>query len=150
VSNAAKYAGDRARVTISADATADGGVCVSVTDDGPGFDPADADRLFHLYFRASSTSLAPGSGIGLFVSDQLVRAMGGSMSAHVVPGGGSAFTFTLPAYVDADEETVPDEPVTLPAATPDEPASVRAAAVDSSVDTGDRQQAAFARLPGIG
>lgn len=102
ISNAAKYAGDGACVQVKV-AAEDGGVTVSVADNGPGFDPRDAENLFRLYFRSTATNTAAGSGVGLFVADQLVRALGGQMFASVRPEGGSVFGFTLPVY-DADEE----------------------------------------------
>ncbi|HEY5628856.1 MAG TPA: ATP-binding protein [Candidatus Limnocylindrales bacterium] len=102
ISNAAKYAGDGACVQVKV-AADDGGVTVSVADNGPGFDPRDADNLFRLYFRSRATNTAAGSGVGLFVADQLVRALGGRMFASVRPEGGSVFGFTLPVY-DTDEQ----------------------------------------------
>jgi signal transduction histidine kinase len=43
-----------------------------------------------------------GAGIGLFVCRQLVRAMGGSISAERRPEGGARFAVTLPRYAEVD------------------------------------------------
>jgi len=100
ISNAAKYSGPGHAVTVRVE---DGGpeVTVSVCDDGPGIDEAEAERLFTLYYRSSSlASAASGAGIGLFVSRELVTTMGGRIWARARPEGGSEFGFSLPVYAD--------------------------------------------------
>ena len=100
ISNAAKYSGPGHAVTVRVE---DSGpeVMVRVRDDGPGIDEAEAERLFTLYYRSSSlASAAPGAGIGLFVSRELVTTMGGRMWAHPLAEGGSEFGFSLPVYAD--------------------------------------------------
>lgn len=67
-----------------------------VTDTGPGFDPADTDRLFRDFERAS-TSAASGHGLGLAISRRLAEAMGGSLDGDATPGNGAIFTLDLPA-----------------------------------------------------
>jgi PAS domain S-box-containing protein len=100
ISNAAKYSGPGHAVTVRVE---DSGpeVIVSVRDNGPGIDEAEAERLFTLYYRSSSlASAAPGAGIGLFVSRELVTTMGGRIWARPLPEGGSEFGFSLPVYAD--------------------------------------------------
>jgi PAS domain S-box-containing protein len=102
LSNAAKYGGPgtSVRVRVSAD---DDEIAVSVSDDGPGFPVAEADRIFELFFRSSGTATtAAGAGIGLFVCSRLIKAMGGRIWATSSPGHGAEFTFTL--RVMSDEE----------------------------------------------
>jgi PAS domain S-box-containing protein len=102
LSNAAKYGGPgtSVRVRVSAD---DDEIAVSVSDDGPGFPVAEADRIFELFFRSSGTATtAAGAGIGLFVCSRLIKAMGGRIWATSSPGQGAEFTFTL--RVMSDEE----------------------------------------------
>jgi PAS domain S-box-containing protein len=107
LSNAAKYAGPGARVDVS---VSNGGLEVSilVRDSGPGFAAEEADELFRLYFRSPEMAATPGAGIGLFVSRQLVVAMGGRMWARPLSDGGAEFGFTLPVYAE-DEETAADD-----------------------------------------
>jgi signal transduction histidine kinase len=75
-------------------------VSILVRDSGPGFAAEEADELFRLYFRSPETAATPGAGIGLFVSRQLVVAMGGRMWARPLPEGGAEFGLTLPVYAE--------------------------------------------------
>ncbi len=106
LSNAVKYAGSDAAIVVRARPD-QAWVRVSVSDDGPGFPPEEADQLFSLYYRSARTKAAPGAGIGLYVCRSLVEAMGGSITARSVPGGGAEFEFTLAPYVDVDEIVAP-------------------------------------------
>ncbi|MDQ3554288.1 MAG: GAF domain-containing protein [Chloroflexota bacterium] len=96
LSNAAKYGGLRHPVDLVAE---DMGthVAVRVLDRGPGIGAEEAERLFDLFYRGTSTAaMASGAGIGLFVCRALVTAMGGRMWAAPREGGGSEFGFSLP------------------------------------------------------
>ncbi|CAN5264538.1 hypothetical protein BH24CHL7_BH24CHL7_15320 [soil metagenome] len=99
LSNAAKYAGSGARVDVSV-SNSGPEVSILVRDSGPGFAAEEADELFRLYFRSPETAATPGAGIGLFVSRQLVVAMGGRMWARPLSEGGAEFGFTLPVYAE--------------------------------------------------
>lgn len=95
LSNAAKYGGPGASVEAVVEAVGEE-VLVRILDNGPGFPPGEADRLFELYYRSPSTAgAASGAGIGLFVCARLIRAMGGRTWATSRPGGGSEFGFSL-------------------------------------------------------
>ncbi|MDP8904962.1 MAG: ATP-binding protein [Chloroflexota bacterium] len=99
VGNAGKFSRPGSRIDIVA--RTDGEfVEISVLDEGPGFDPQEAYRLFELFYRAPSTKRTPGSGIGLYVSRRLVEEMGGRMHAEPRPGRGAAFVFTLRQYAE--------------------------------------------------
>ncbi|HEY4752420.1 MAG TPA: ATP-binding protein, partial [Candidatus Limnocylindrales bacterium] len=91
LSNAAKYSpvGGRVQVQLRGDAD---GVAVAVRDEGPGIDPAEAERIFDPFYRSPSTAgQASGAGIGLYVSRRLVDAMDGRITAASVGGAGSEF-----------------------------------------------------------
>lgn len=97
MANAAKYGGE-GRVDVKAVAP-DGVVRVTVSDSGSGFESAEGPRLFEIFYRSPSASRrASGAGIGLFVSQQLVRAMDGHMWAVNRPEGGAEFGFELPVF----------------------------------------------------
>ena len=103
VGNAAKYSPQGTVVEIVAE-QAEEEVTVRVLDRGPGIRGEDEERLFALFYRAPSTAQqASGAGIGLFVCDQLVRAMGGRLWARARDGGGSEFGFALRRYGEDDD-----------------------------------------------
>jgi signal transduction histidine kinase len=68
-------------------------VCISVTDDGRGFDERIAQRLFEPFF---TTRLA-GTGLGLATVREIVRDHDGAVSSQSKPGQGSRFEVWLPA-----------------------------------------------------
>jgi K+-sensing histidine kinase KdpD len=107
VGNAAKYSPPGTVVDILTE-QGDEEVTVRVLDRGPGIRGQDPERLFALFYRAPSTAQqASGAGIGLFVCDQLVRAMGGRLWARAREGGGSEFGFALRRYGEDDDVLSP-------------------------------------------
>ena len=83
LTNAAKY-GDGQPVRVAADADA-GHVTVRVEDHGPGLPEAELAPIFDLFYRSNvNARRASGTGIGLYVVRQLVRAMHGTVSAYAV------------------------------------------------------------------
>ena len=97
LSNAIKY--NRAGGSVRVEAQrADEGVALHVIDDGPGLDASQQARLFRPFDRlGAEASAVAGTGIGLTLSLQLARAMGGNITVSSRPGEGSRFTLTLPA-----------------------------------------------------
>ena len=94
VSNAAKYAGMDGPVTIEVTEAAET-VDVGVLDEGPGVGD-DPDALFTLFFRSPHTSKrASGTGIGLYVARELLRAMDATIEAATRPTGGASFRVRL-------------------------------------------------------
>jgi signal transduction histidine kinase len=68
----------------------------SVEDGGIGIASEDLDRIFEQYERAAPATNYAGLGLGLWISRQLVLAMGGTISVRSQPGVGSVFTVELP------------------------------------------------------
>jgi signal transduction histidine kinase len=99
LSNAAKYAGADGPITIEATPIGDV-VEVAVRDHGPG--PGDdPGALFALFYRAPHTAKrASGTGIGLYVTSQLLEAMGSSITAGPNGDSGAAFRFRVPLARD--------------------------------------------------
>lgn len=97
VGNAIKFT-DRGGVTVSAD-WRDGRLICSVEDTGPGFAAAEKDRLFRAFEQGENTlsKSVGGAGLGLAISRELVRAMGGEIDAESWPGLGSRFHFQIAA-----------------------------------------------------
>ena len=90
-------------VTIRLDEAASD-LLMTVHDGGPGVAPRDRDRLFGRFERGADRPSGEGSGLGLYVSRELCRAMGGDL---VLEGPsirrGASFTIRLPA--EAPEES---------------------------------------------
>ncbi|MDX6427441.1 MAG: two-component system, sporulation sensor kinase [Gaiellaceae bacterium] len=81
--------------TVKVDVRQDGNwVIASVTDDGPGIEPAILERIFEPFF--TTKRLTGGTGLGLSVSLGIAEAHGGSLTASSEPGRGSTFTLRLP------------------------------------------------------
>ena len=94
--NAVKYGGTN-RVAIRVDAE-NGSVCIAVTDEGPGIELADQERIFEKFYRADpQLAKAPaGTGLGLYISRELVERMGGTLRVISDPGKGATFAVRLP------------------------------------------------------
>ena len=99
VENAWKYTGKRDGATIEFGATAaeDAGVCCYVRDNGAGFDPAFADKLFQPFQRLHAVTEFPGTGIGLASVRRIIERHGGRVWAEGAVGRGATFYFTLDA-----------------------------------------------------
>jgi two-component system sensor kinase FixL len=86
-------------LTVSTLLRPDGAIEVSVEDTGPGISDEIAPRLF----QAFVSSKAEGMGLGLSICRTIIEAHGGRILADALPGGGTAFRFTL-IHGRADEE----------------------------------------------
>ena len=67
---------------------------ITVTDEGNGIPDSQIDRVFEKFYRGSMAD--PGTGLGLFIAQGLVSAMGGRIWVRSEQGAGSRFTFALP------------------------------------------------------
>ena len=97
-------AGTRVTVTVGEASDNPGVLVLQVADEGPGMDPADAERAFERFYRAdaSRTRSAGGTGLGLAIVSSLVAAHGGSVELDTAPGKGAAVTVRLPRSGPAD------------------------------------------------
>ena len=98
LSNAVKYspAGTPIDVTLGLSGDHSRAV-VAVRDLGPGVPPVERPRLFEKFARLSTAGGTRGSGLGLYICRQILRDHGGELFADWPPGGGSLFSFELPA-----------------------------------------------------
>lgn len=78
----------------------EGGLKISVLDSGPGFASDISDKLFSPFFSTK----ASGSGLGLTICAQVLKAHGGVVGADNRPDGGAEFSFILPLPKDTDLE----------------------------------------------
>lgn len=109
LSNAIKFTPSGGRVLMSIDQITkakDGThsfLQLTVKDTGPGIPAEDKPYLFDRFFQAKNQEFAKagGSGIGLSLTSELVKAMGGSISVESEEGKGASFQVLLPAFQKA-------------------------------------------------
>jgi signal transduction histidine kinase/HAMP domain-containing protein len=95
--NSARYAAGAAIHARVAPRPDEGLLAVTIADDGPGVRPEDRERIFERYERGAASAGAEGTGLGLYVSRSLCRAMGGDLVLEDrAPGEGAAFSVLLP------------------------------------------------------
>jgi PAS domain S-box-containing protein len=98
IQNAVKFSPTGGTVTVAARKPRPDTVEVSVADEGIGIPSAEQQRIFSKFYRADSSNRASGgAGLGLFIAQGLVLAMGGRIWVDSAEGEGSSFTFELPA-----------------------------------------------------
>ncbi|MFO0594647.1 MAG: HAMP domain-containing sensor histidine kinase [Myxococcaceae bacterium] len=92
--NARKYGGGKVSLRAAAKSQR---WELEVRDQGQGFEPKDRERLFQPFERGGGPGVLHGSGLGLYLSRQLARRMGGELSASSEgPGRGACFVLSLP------------------------------------------------------
>jgi signal transduction histidine kinase len=98
LSNALKFT--RPKGTVVIDARDKGEfLMVSVADDGIGIPPADREKIFERFYRASNRGEvnAPGTGLGLAIAKEVVSKHGGKIWFDSEPQAGTTFRFVIPA-----------------------------------------------------
>ena len=95
--NAAKYGGSRPEVTVRL-TFGPTEASIEVRDRGPGIAPEDQGRIFDRAYRGMRGVAVdrPGLGMGLFISKEIVNALGGRLELRSAPGNGSTFNVVLP------------------------------------------------------
>jgi two-component system sensor kinase FixL len=89
---------DLRRVVIRAGRDADGKICLSVLDCGPGFPAGIAEQLFEAFFSTKSE----GTGMGLAIARGIIEAHGGTLTAENGDAGGARFTVCLPEATEGE------------------------------------------------
>lgn len=92
ISNADKFSPETAPIFVRVD-----GAVVQVEDMGSGIDPADRDKVFDRFYRATSARSAPGSGLGLSIVRQIIESHGGTVWATEASTGGASVGFDISA-----------------------------------------------------
>ncbi|MEP7349008.1 MAG: HAMP domain-containing sensor histidine kinase [Sphingorhabdus sp.] len=94
VTNAIRYSPDGTEVFIDI-AIEEDFALVMVSDQGAGIDESDYERVFEKFERLGRSGDG-GSGLGLYISRRLARAMGGDLTVAKAASGGAKFTLRLP------------------------------------------------------
>jgi signal transduction histidine kinase len=95
IGNAVRYSPEGSMVWLRTERDADTAVLI-VADQGKGIALDDQVRIFDKFERVDPTEPG-GSGLGLYISRRLARAMGGDIVVDSAPGQGARFVLTLPA-----------------------------------------------------
>lgn len=103
LSNAVKYTRPRETARIGVTGRDDGkAIAFEVSDNGIGFEPVYADRLFHIFERLQPEQFE-GTGVGLAHVRRIVERHGGCVEAEGRPGEGAVFRFVLPRLVPPEK-----------------------------------------------
>ena len=94
VGNAVRYSPPGSSVWLRVEEEGDLAAII-VADQGPGMAVADQARIFEKFARLDPSEPG-GSGLGLYISQRLARAMGGDITVDSAPGKGARFVLTLP------------------------------------------------------
>jgi C4-dicarboxylate-specific signal transduction histidine kinase len=98
VLNACDAMHDRGDLTIQTRGDEQGSVVISFADSGPGIPPDILPKIFEAHFTTKTASGSFGLGLGLAISNEIVRKHGGTIGfANHVTGTGATCTVTLPA-----------------------------------------------------
>jgi signal transduction histidine kinase len=97
LTNALKYSNPDSPIAVGASVD-DGRVTIRVRDQGAGIPDRERTRIFEKFYRVPDRAdRVPGTGMGLYIAREIVRAHGGEIGVKSVVGEGSEFFFTLPA-----------------------------------------------------
>jgi signal transduction histidine kinase len=94
VANAIEYTAAGGKIIIRG-TTSKNTVVISVVDTGRGIPKRDLPQLFERFAQGTSRHRTTGTGLGLYLSRQIIEAHGGRIWANSVEGKGSTFSFEL-------------------------------------------------------
>jgi len=113
IGNAVKFTRGQPAPRIEISATVEGrDVAVEVHDNGVGFSPEVAERIFEPFYRSHADS-HEGHGLGLSIVRRAVEALGGTVWAKGGTGQGASLCLRLPEALDADVEHPGTAPTAL-------------------------------------
>jgi CheY-like chemotaxis protein/signal transduction histidine kinase/CHASE3 domain sensor protein len=129
IANALKFT-ERGAVTVGVRADGPDAIAFDVRDTGIGIPPEQQELIFEAFRQADGSTHRKygGTGLGLTISRDLARRLGGRLTVESTVGAGSAFTLTLPVRLPeggqartAGETASPPPPASAPTALPQRP-----------------------------
>jgi len=105
VENALKYSNSDSQIEIIIESPSEGFIVCGVKDQGPGIDSRQVGRLFNRFYRIDGrdSQKVYGHGLGLYISKNLIEAMGGKIWVSSSIGSGSYFAFRVPIMEEHSE-----------------------------------------------
>jgi signal transduction histidine kinase len=101
ISNAIKYSPEGGEVVVSVNRREDTAE-ITVRDQGIGIGSSEMEHLFRPFARSAGARIVEGTGLGLYITSQIVERHGGTIAVESEPGAGSTFTVRLPLNSAAD------------------------------------------------
>jgi signal transduction histidine kinase len=96
ISNAIKFTPAQGTIQVAAITSGDD-IVFSVRDSGKGIPAEQLPHIFERYWTAKEGNTS-GTGLGLYISQGIIKAHGGLLVAQSTPGQGSEFRFTVPKF----------------------------------------------------
>ncbi len=93
INNAARHAGENVSILVSVQ-DSDEDVTIAVVDDGRGMTPEEKERLFIPFDTGGS--LRPGTGLGMMLTQKILRLHGGTILVDTIASKGTTFYLTIP------------------------------------------------------
>lgn len=111
LANASRFSPERGIITLALSASSEDGehwIDVGVRDQGPGIPPGEEEQIFDKFVQSSRSvqGRASGTGLGLPIAREIMRAHGGDIRAERHEGGGALFRIRFPQAGDRDIEAL--------------------------------------------
>lgn len=108
LTNAIKYSarvGKTVSLTVKPSEMFSGGVQFAIQDEGIGISASDQKKLFHKFYRSSNTKVQAikGTGMGLYITQEQAKKIGGDISMSSELGKGSVFMLDIPASIPPEK-----------------------------------------------
>lgn len=104
LNNAITYTQQGGIISLGSEIT-DNEVIIKIKDNGKGISEADIDKVFDRYFSKAMKFRKVGTGLGLYLSKQIIEGHDGKIWAESIPEKGSTFSFSLPLTLNNPQES---------------------------------------------
>ena len=103
INNAARHAGDDVSIVVTVQAF-DEDVTISIVDDGRGMTQEEKERLFIPFDTGGS--LRPGTGLGMMLTQKILKLHGGTILVDTVSSKGTTFYLTIPRTIRSGDQSL--------------------------------------------